>query len=330
MRIALMKSEWLQPLRGLARGDLSAFPWRPILFPALGILVFLLVWAQSAPMVNTSLGQFPGPAQVYEQAENLWAEHRAERAGAEAFYQQMAEMNARRMEADPDYVPRERSYSGRTTFIDQVFTSLKTVMLGFGIASLIAIPLGIVIGLSGGLYQAVNPIIQILKPISPLAWLPLVTLVVSAVYVSDNPMFSRSFLVSVFTVTLCSLWPTMINTAVGVGNTSKDLANVSSVLQLNWLTHVRRIVLPGAVPMIFTGMRLSLSIGWMVLIAAEMLAQNPGLGKFIWDEFQNGSSQSLSRIMVAVLVIGMIGFVLDRIMLFLQRFVSWDKSAVLR
>lgn len=330
MRIALMQSDWLQPLRGLARGDLPAFPWRATLFPALGILAFLLVWAQSAPMVNTSLGQFPGPAQVYEQAGNLWAEHRAEKAKAEEFYQQVAEINARRMEADPDYEPRERSYSGRTTFVDQIFTSLKTVMLGFGIASLIAIPLGIVIGLSGSLCQAANPIIQILKPISPLAWLPLVTLVVSAVYVSDDPMFSRSFLVSVFTVTLCSLWPTMINTAVGVGNTSKDLTNVSSVLQLNWLTHVRRIVLPGAVPMIFTGMRLSLSIGWMVLIAAEMLAQNPGLGKFVWDEFQNGSSLSLSRIMVAVLVIGMIGFVLDRMMLALQRLVSWDKSAALR
>ncbi|MCH8502849.1 MAG: ABC transporter permease [Ectothiorhodospiraceae bacterium] len=330
MRLALTQSDWLQPLRGLARGDLSAFPWRPVLFPMLGILAFLLFWAQTAPMINTSLGQFPGPAQVYEQVGNLWAEHRAEQARAEEFYQRMAEMNERRMAADPDYVPRERSYSGRTTFIDKIFTSLKTVMMGFAIASLIAIPLGIVIGLSGGLYQAANPIIQVLKPISPLAWLPLVTLVVSAVYVSDNPMFSRSFLVSVFTVTLCSLWPTLINTAVGVGNTSKDLVNVSSVLRLNWFTHVRRIVLPGAVPMIFTGLRLSLSIGWMVLIAAEMLAQNPGLGKFVWDEFQNGSSQSLSRIMVAVLVIGMIGFVLDRIMLALQRLVSWDKSAVLR
>ncbi len=330
MRIALTQAEWLQPLRDLARGEFPAVPWRSIIFPLMGILAFLLVWAQAAPTVNTSLGQLPGPAQVYEQAGNLWAEYRAEQARAEAFYQRLEEMNARRMAADPDYVPRDRSYTGRTTFIDQVFTSLKTVMMGFAIASLIAIPLGVVIGLSSNLYKAVNPIIQVLKPISPLAWLPLVTLVVSAVYVSDNPMFSRSFLVSVFTVTLCSMWPTLINTAVGVGATSRDLLNVSNVLQLNWFTHVRRIVLPGAVPMIFTGLRLSLSIGWMVLIAAEMLAQNPGLGKFVWDEFQNGSSQSLSRIMVAVLVIGMIGFVLDRTMLMLQRLISWDKSAVLR
>ena len=105
---------------------------------------------------------------------------------------------------------------------------------------------------------------------------------------------------------------------------------MSKVLRLGWLQHVRRIVLPSAVPMIFTGLRLSLGVAWMVLIAAEMLSQNPGLGKFVWDEFQNGSSQSLSRIMVAVLTIGLIGFLLDRVMLALQRAVSWDKNAVTR
>jgi nitrate/nitrite transport system permease protein len=102
------------------------------------------------------------------------------------------------------------------------------------------------------------------------------------------------------------------------------------VLRLGWLTNVWKIVLPSSVPMIFTGLRLSLGIGWMVLIAAEMLAQNPGLGKFVWDEFQNGSSNSLGRIMVAVFTIGIIGFALDWLMLLLQKKVSWDKSAVLR
>ena len=106
--------------------------------------------------------------------------------------------------------------------------------------------------------------------------------------------------------------------------------NVSKVLRLNALTHVRKIVLPASIPMIFTGMRLSLGIAWMVLIAAEMLAQNPGLGKFVWDEFQNGSSDSLGRIMAAVLVIGFIGFLLDRGMLQIQRLVSWDKTATTR
>ena len=115
-----------------------------------------------------------------------------------------------------------------------------------------------------------------------------------------------------------------------VSGISQDLKNVSQVLRLSFFTHVVKIVLPSSIPMMFTGLRLSLGIAWMVLIAAEMLAQNPGLGKFVWDEFQNGSSNSLGRIMVAVLVIGLIGFMLDRIMLMLQRHVSWDKSAVLR
>ena len=129
------------------------------------------------------------------------------------------------------------------------------------------------------------------------------------------------------TVTLCCLWPMVINTAVGVASIDKDLVNVSRVLSLPPLQHVRKVVLPASIPMIFTGMRLSLGIAWMVLIAAEMLAQNPGLGKFVWDEFQNGSSESLSRIMAAVIVIGFIGFLLDRCMLQVQRYASWDKQS---
>ena len=211
-----------------------------------------------------------------------------------------------------------------------MFTSLLTVMAGFVLASLIAIPLGIMIGMSNTLYKAFNPIIQLFKPVSPLAWLPLVTMVVSAMYITDDPMFSKSFLNSALTVTLCCLWPTIINTAVGVSGVSKDLINVSRVLRLGWFTKTVKIILPSSIPMMFTGLRLSLGIGWMVLIAAEMLAQNPGLGKFVWDEFQNGSSNSLSRIMVAVLVIGFVGYLLDRGMLMLQRRVSWDKNAVLR
>jgi len=143
-------------------------------------------------------------------------------------------------------------------------------------------------------------------------------MVVSAVYVSDDPIFQKSFINSAITVTLCSLWPALINTALGVATIDKDLMNVGRVLRLGWFTQVFRIVLPSALPLIFTGLRLSLGVGWMVLIAAEMLAQNPGLGKFVWDEFQNGSSESLARILVAVITIGIIGFLLDRIMLALQ------------
>ena len=135
-------------------------------------------------------------------------------------------------------------------------------------------------------------------------------------------MFQKSFLISAITVTLCSLWTTLINTAIGVSSVDKDLVNVGKVLQLPLGTRIRKIILPSSLPYIFTGMRLSLGVGWMVLIAAEMLAQNPGLGKFVWDEFQNGSSDSLSRIMVAVFTIGAIGFALDRLMLVLQNLIT--------
>ncbi|HBC56427.1 MAG TPA: nitrate ABC transporter permease [Gammaproteobacteria bacterium] len=298
--------------------------------PVVGIMAFLLMWSVAAQNIQTSLGQFPGPSDVWTQVKNLQAEHIAERQKADAFYQRQEERNQARLQVDPDYKPKIRAYTGKETFLDQIFTSLKTVMSGFIVAALIAIPLGIAIGLSRGLYQSVNPIIQVFKPVSPLAWLPIVTMVVSAVYVTPEPLVSKSYLVSMFTVTLCCLWPMVVNTAVGVASIDEDLVNVSKVLRLPALKHVQKIVLPASIPMIFTGMRLSLGVAWMVLIAAEMLAQNPGLGKFVWDEFQNGSSDSLGRIMAAILTIGLIGFLLDRGMLQLQRWLSWDKSSAER
>ena len=303
---------------------------KTILYPFLGIIVFLMLWSFAASKIDTSLGQFPGPSQVFAQSKVLVEEHKAEQEKAVAFYQRQEERNAKKLAADPNAEVKIRNYTGKETFFDQIITSLKTVMFGFMVASIVAIPLGIVCGLSDGIYKAMNPLIQIFKPVSPLAWLPLITMVVSAVYVSDDPFFEKSFLVSAFTVALCCLWPTLINTAVGVANVDKDLINVSRVIKLPTSTHVRRIILPASIPMIFTGLRLSLATGWMVLIAAEMLSQNPGLGKFVWDEFQNGSSNSLARIMVAVVVIGLIGFALDRLILVVQRYVSWDKQAVLR
>ncbi len=303
---------------------------RAFILPMIAISIFLGLWSASASQVQTSLGQLPGPTEVYKQASNLVDEHFAERDKEVAFYVRQDERNAKKLEKDPEAKIKVRPYTGKSTFFDQIITSLLTVFTGFIIASLIAIPIGILTGLSNGLYQAINPIVQLLKPVSPLAWLPIVTMVVSAVYVSDDPMFSKSYITSAITVTLCCMWPTLINTAVGVSTMDKDLINVSKVLRLGWMTNIYKIVLPSSLPMIFTGLRLSLSIGWMVLIAAEMLAQNPGLGKFVWDEFQNGSSNSLGRIIVAVIAIGLIGFMLDRTMLMLQRRFSWDKSAVLR
>ena len=303
---------------------------RALLLPLIAASLFLFFWYNAAKLIDTSLGQFPGPVQVWEQSANLLTEHRQERQREVAFIERQEVRNAQILATNPQADVQIRPYTGKPTFIDQIGTSLFTVLSGFLLASLIAIPFGILIGLNESVYTAVNPLIQLFKPVSPLAWLPLVTMVVSAVYVSQDPTFSKSFITSMLTVLLCCLWPTVINTAVGVSNVSKDLLNVSQVLRLPVLTHVFKIIVPASLPLMFTGLRLSLGIAWMVLIAAEMLAQSPGLGKFVWDEFQNGSSNSLGRIMVAVLVIGFIGFMLDRSMLFLQRTVSWDKNAVLR
>jgi len=307
---------------------------KSVMVPLIALGIFLMLWSAGAAQVETSLGQLPGPAKVWEQAQTLYAEHKEQREKEVAFYERQQKRVDKAVAAGK---PQEkidkiqsRKYTGVPTFLDQILTSLVTVAFGFIIGSIIAIPIGIMCGMSPTLYRAFNPIIQVFRPVSPLAWLPLVTMVVSAMYVSQDPMFDKSFLNSAITVTLCCLWPTVINTTVGVSGVSRDLLNVSRVLQLGPFTKTVKIILPAALPMIFTGLRLSLSIGWMVLIAAEMLAQNPGLGKFVWDEFQNGSSNSLARIMVAVLVIGFVGFLLDRGMLMLQRYFSWDKKAVLR
>jgi len=274
--------------------------------PLLGIAGFVLLWALCAPRIHTSLGSLPGPLEVLRQAQALWTEYLAVQA----------EKAAQAASGIP--------WSGAATFVDQIRTSLLTVALGFAMASLLAVPMGLLCGLSKTLNAAINPLVQIMKPISPLAWLPIITMVVSATVTSDAPLLPKSLVISALTVTLCSLWPTLINTAIGTASIDKDLLNVGRVLRLSWRARLTKLVLPSALPYIFTGMRLSLGVGWMVLIAAEMLAQNPGLGKFVWDEFQNGSEKSLARIMVAVIVIGLIGFSLDRIMLIVQKLAGRD------
>lgn len=300
--------------------------WQLLGVPVLAILGFLLIWGNLAPRVETSLGAIPGPVQVWEQVGVLHADHVAEREREAAFMERQAARNADLIAAGQEDRVRERSYTGSPTYYDQIWTSVQTVFFGFMIATAVAVPLGIAAGLSPTTNAALNPLIQIFKPVSPLAWLPIVTMVVSAVYVTQDGMFSRAFLTSAITVTLCSLWPTLINTALGVASIDRDLISVSRVLKLNTWTKITRLVLPSALPLIFTGLRLSLGVGWMVLIAAEMLAQNPGLGKFVWDQFQNGSSVSLAQIMVAVFTIGIIGFLLDRLMYALQSLFTFSNN----
>lgn len=321
---------WMTPILKAAAGDNPKAQlkdiWRLLGVPLLSILLFLALWAVLAPKVVTSLGAVPGPAQVWEQVGVLNADHVAERAKEDAFYVRQDERNAKLVAAGNADKVKSRNYTGKPTFYDQIWTSIKTVFFGFLIGTAVAVPLGIVSGLSPTANAALNPLIQVFKPVSPLAWLPIVTMVVSATYVTSDGMFTKSFLTSAIVVTLCSLWPTLINTSLGVASIDKDLVNVGKVLKLNTWTKITKLVLPSALPLIFTGLRLSLGVGWMVLIAAEMLAQNPGLGKFVWDEFQNGSSNSLAKIMVAVLTIGIIGFLLDRLMFAIQSLLTFSNN----
>ena len=323
---------WAIPFIRLARRENPNEQVRQIVLnlgvPILAILIFLGAWSWVAANVKVSFGTLPGPIAVWTQAKVLWANHLAERQEEADFYKRQEIRKRDFLKENPGGEWKERKYAGSPTYIDQIFTSLKTVFTGFIIAAMIAVPIGILCGLSKVFNTAMNPFIQVFKPVSPLAWLPIVMIMVSALYNPPDPMFEKSFISSAFTVALCSLWPALINTALGVASIDNDYLNVARVLKLSWWKKVRHIVIPSALPFIFTGLRLSLSVGWMVLIAAEMLAQNPGLGKFVWDMFQNGSSQTLAQIMVAVFTIGIIGFVLDRTMMILQRAVSFDAANI--
>lgn len=331
--MALLGLTWFVPFVRLLAGESPRAQlrdmWLMIGVPIVFFALFLGFWSWSAAQIETSLGAIPGPAQVVEETGILIDEHRAEREKEVAFMARQQQRNLEKRAADPNAVVALRPYTGKPTYLDQIFTSLRTVFTGFILATLIAVPLGILCGMSPVINTAINPLIQIFKPVSPLAWLPIVTMVVSALYVTtDDGWFQKSFITSAITVMLCSLWPTLINTAVGVSSIDKDLINVGKVLRLDKRTQITKIIIPSSLPLIFTGLRLSLGVGWMVLIAAEMLAQNPGLGKFIWDEFQNGSSHSLGRIMVAVFTIGIIGFLLDRVMQTLQQLFSFGDNKI--
>ncbi|MCR8546462.1 ABC transporter permease [Salipiger sp. P9] len=320
---------WVTPILKAAAGDNPKAQikdiWRLLGVPLLAIVAFLLLWGTLAPKVQTSLGAVPGPVEVWEEAVNLHEDAEAKAAKKEKFEEMVAKRNEKLIaEGKADQV-KNVAYTGAPSYYEQIWTSIKTVFFGFLIGSAVAIPLGILAGLSPYANAAINPLVQIFKPVSPLAWLPIVTMIVSALS-SGEGLFAKSFVISAITVTLCSLWPTLINTALGVASIDKDLVNVSKVLKMNTWTKITKLVLPSALPLIFTGLRLSLGVGWMVLIAAEMLAQNPGLGKFVWDEFQNGSSSSLAKIMVAVFTIGIIGFLLDRVMFALQSLFTFSNN----
>jgi nitrate/nitrite transport system permease protein len=178
--------------------------------------------------------------------------------------------------------------------------SLVRVAKGFFLGAVIATPLGLLLGLSRTLHRMFDPVIQILRPISPLAWLPLGLI-----------LFRSSEPAALFAIAVCSMWPTVINGAAGVKAIPQDYWNVAKVLRLSRFTTFTKIIIPATLPYLFTGYRLSLGIAWLVIVASEMLTGTPGVGGFLWQEY---NSLIYAHILLAILTIGVVGFALDRLM----------------
>jgi nitrate/nitrite transport system permease protein len=240
---------------------------RNLLLPCLGMLGVLVVWTVLSQTVARDL---PSPARTWEES--------------------------RRYILEPFFKDGEMNQG----ILRLAFYSLVRVAKGFALALLLGTPIGFLLGLSRGFHQAFDPIVQFLRPISPLAWLPLGLVI-----------FQKSEPAAVFTIALCAMWPTVINTAMGVRSISQDYLNVGRVLKLSRFTMLTRIIVPASLPYVFTGYRLSLGLAWLVIVAAEMLTGTPGVGGFLWQEY---NSLVYSHIILSVLTIGAVGLALDRLM----------------
>jgi nitrate/nitrite transport system permease protein len=191
----------------------------------------------------------------------------------------------------------------------QLGHSLGRVALGYLLAALVAIPLGFVIGMSPLVYRALDPFIQVLKPISPLAWMPL------ALYTIKDSSIS-----GIFVIFICSIWPMLINTAFGVASVRREWLNVARTLEVTPMRKAFEVILPAAAPTILTGMRISMGIAWLVIVAAEMLVGGTGIGYFVWNEWNN---LSLPNVIFAILMIGIVGMLLDLMFARLQKAVTY-------
>jgi nitrate/nitrite transport system permease protein len=192
----------------------------------------------------------------------------------------------------------------------QLGYSLVRVLTGYFLALAVAIPAGFVIGMSPLMMKAFNPFIQLLKPISPLAWMPL------ALFIIQDSIAS-----SVFVIFICSLWPILINTAFGVSSVSRDFLNVAKTLELTPLKTAFTVLLPAAAPTILTGMRISIGISWLVIVAAEMLVGGTGIGYYVWNEWNN---LDLAAVIFSILMIGVVGMALDWILARASQMVTYD------
>ena len=238
-----------------------------VVLPLFGLALVLVVWTALSQTVATDL---PSPARTWQES--------------------------RRYVLEPFFKDGEMNQGiGRLAFY-----SLLRVGKGYALALLLGTPIGFMLGLSRKFYETFDPIIQFLRPISPLAWLPLGLVI-----------FRQSEPAAIFTIALCAMWPTVINTAVGVRSISQDYLNVGRVLKLSRFKMLTKIIVPAALPYVFTGYRLSLGLAWLVIVASEMLTGTPGVGGFLWQEY---NSLVYSHIILSVITIGAIGFLLDRLM----------------
>jgi len=251
--------------------------WLPrALAPALGLALFVALWA----ILAKAGGRLPDPASTWHSALEVFGN---------PFYRKG---------------PNDQGIGWN------VLTSLGRVGIGFGLAALVGIPLGFMIGRFRFLSDMAAPVISILKPVSPLAWLPIGLMVFKAA----NPA-------AIYVIFVCSLWPMIVNTAVGVRQIPQDYLNVARVLNLPEWTVFRKILFPAVLPYMITGVRLSIGVAWLVIVAAEMLTGGVGIGFWVWDEWNNLNVQ---HIIIAIFTVGIVGLLLEQAMILLARRFSYD------
>jgi len=250
--------------------------WLTVLPPVFGMALLVAVWA----LLTMNSTTFPTPAATFDAAVKLFA--------------------------DPFYSkgPNDQGIGWNVLF------SLQRVALGFGLAALVGIPLGFMLGRFTFLARMVNPLVSLLRPVSPLAWLPIGLLVFKAA----NPA-------AIWTIFICSIWPMIINTAVGVQRVPEDYLNVAKVLNLSEWKVITKILFPAVLPYMLTGVRLSVGTAWLVIVAAEMLTGGVGIGFWVWDEWNN---LNVKHIIIAIFVIGIVGLLLEQLLVSIAKRFSYD------
>lgn len=280
--------------------DFKKQKWAPWALSTLIFLVMISIW---------TVATLPEKAEVIVDPEYAALVGNAAATGGETPLPTPADVGRKLYNhvSDPFY---DRGTNDKGIGI-QLAHSIFRVLVGFGAAALVAIPLGFLIGMSPLLYKALDPFIQILKPVSPLAWMPL------ALYTIQDSNTS-----AIFVIFICSIWPMLVNTAFGVAGVRRDWLNVAKTLEVGSMRTALQVILPAAAPTIMTGMRISVGIAWLVIVAAEMLVGGTGIGYFVWNEWNN---LSIANIISAIIFIGLIGMLLDTMLARVARLVSYKE-----